>query len=82
MKTYEQRPNSGVLFSTRAKKHPKAPDYFGNILIDLSMLEVKDNKVEIKLSGWKKESNSGATFLSLAVDTYNKEKSNDEDVPF
>jgi len=81
MDKFEQRLNSGVLLSSKAKKHPKAPDYFGNILVDLSTVTVKDGKAEIKLSGWKRESKTGNTFLSIAVDTYAQEKK-DDDVPF
>jgi hypothetical protein len=81
MDKYEQRPNSGVLFDTKVKKHPKAPDYWGSLLVELSTLTIKDGKAEIKLSGWKRESKSGSTFLSIAVDTYKSEKK-DDDVPF
>lgn len=67
---YEPRVNTGSLFSNKVKKHPKAPDYQGDILIDLSSLEVKNNQVKIRLAGWKKISEKGMTFLSLSVDTY------------
>jgi hypothetical protein len=80
-------PNSGVLFAAKAKKSPKAPDYYGDFLLDLSTVKVRpDNKVEFKLSGWKKESKAGKTYLSLSVNTYEKEEDRsqdpDNDIPF
>lgn len=87
----EVRPNSGVLFSVAAKKTPKSPDYFGDIAIAASSIKVVDGTAIIKLSGWKKTSKSGKTFLSLSVDdrqmsaskttTSAKNGGNDED-PF
>lgn len=82
--------NSGVLFATKAKKTPKSPDYYGDLLLDLNTVKVRDdNKVEIKLSGWKKESKAGKTFLSISVNTYQAEESPedksqdpDDDIPF
>lgn len=83
----QEYPNSGTLFSTKAKKTPKSPDYFGDLLVDLNTVKVRaDNKVEIKLSGWKKESKAGKTYLSIAVNTYqpeeNRSQDPDDDVPF
>lgn len=80
-------PNSGVLFASKSKKSPKAPDYYGDFLLDLNTVKVRpDNKVEFKLSGWKKESKAGKTYLSLSVNTYEKEEDRsqdpDSDVPF
>lgn len=66
----EKRFNTGVLFAAKAKTNPKAPDYSGELLIDLNSLNVKDGKVEIRLAGWKRQTKTGATFLSLLVDTY------------
>lgn len=89
---YENKPNQGALFANKVKKHPKAPDYQGDILIDLGSLEVKNNQVKVRLAGWKKTSEKGTTFLSLSVDTYKpkeqqaqqstEEGIQDDDIPF
>jgi hypothetical protein len=70
---FEQRPDSGRLMATQSKRHEKAPDYWGEIAIDLSNLtkiEVKNGLHVVKLSGWKKKSKMGVTYLSLAVDRF------------
>ena len=88
---YENKPNQGALFSNKVKKHPKAPDYQGDILIDLNALEVKNNQVKVRLAGWKRTTDKGVTFLSLSVDTYKPKDSQqqpteegiqDDDIPF
>ena len=94
---YENKPNSGSLFVNKVKKHPKAPDYQGEILIDVGALEVTDGKAKVRLAGWKKTSEKGTTYLSLNVDTWkpdnakqtdtsNQQTSNsdglDDDIPF
>lgn len=90
------RPDSGALLAAKTKRHEKAPDYFGEIVVDLSndtKLERRGHLLVIKLSGWKRVSKSGNTFLSLAVDRFiprsestprneSKAKELDEDIPF
>ena len=70
-------PNKGSLFPSTVRKSEKSPDFFGSIKVDRSYLRDLMDKhtedlVEIKLSGWKRESKTGNRFLSLAVDTYVK----------
>jgi uncharacterized protein (DUF736 family) len=67
---YELRNNTGNLFATKVKKHPKAPDYQGEMLVDISTLEVIDGKAKIRLAGWKQTSAKGTTYLSLNIDTW------------
>ena len=62
-----EKPNTGVLFSSKAKKTEKSPDYFGDMLIDLSAFQIKDGKIEVRLGGWKRQSKTGSTYLSLAA---------------
>lgn len=87
----EKRVNTGVLFSNRTKTNPKAPDYSGDLYVDLSTLKVEDGKVEIRLAGWKKTAKNGSVFLSLAADTMERKAPStpmqkiqemDDDVPF
>lgn len=78
---YENKPQTGVLFANRVKKHPKAPDYQGELLIDTRQMEINEGMMKVKIAGWKRESSKGTTFLSLSVDTY-KPKKTEEDVPF
>lgn len=90
---YELKPNQGTLFATKVKKHPKAPDYWGEMLVDISTLEVVNGVAKVKLGGWKiKSEQSGNTFLSIKIDTWKPDnaqqpqnQSNNEDlddVPF
>jgi hypothetical protein len=94
MSDFEDRPDSGRLMATQFKKHEKAPDYWGEIAInlkDMTKIEVRDGLHIVKLSGWKRKSKTGTTFLSLAVDRFVPKGSNqptkqsnddDSDVPF
>jgi Zn-dependent M28 family amino/carboxypeptidase len=85
------RPDSGALLAVTSKRSEKSPDYFGEIVIDLSnktKLDKQGDLLIVKLSGWKKKSKAGNTFLSLAVDRFvpknQAEPKNDmdEDIPF
>ena len=84
----EVRPNSGVLFSVAAKKTQKSPDYFGDLAIAASAIRVVDGVAVVKISGWKKTSKGGKTYLSLAVNdqqmapSNNQKQSGDDDEPF
>jgi uncharacterized protein (DUF736 family) len=75
----EKRVNTGILFATKAKTNPKAPDYNGDLLIDLNSMEVKNGKVEVRIAGWKKQTKTGSVFLSLAVDKYEKKTQQKEE---
>ena len=66
-KPYEQRPNSGSLFAKKSKTKPTSPDYFGDVLIDLSGYQIVNNQIKVVLSGWKKVSSTGKQYLSLAA---------------
>lgn len=88
----EKRLNTGALFAAKAKTNPKAPDYSGDLIIDLSTMDVKDGKVEVRIAGWRKQAKDGSVFLSLAASKYEKKVQQktpmqqiqeiDDDVPF
>ncbi len=40
--------NSGTLFQNKVKKNPKAPDYQGEMLLDLSALGVGNGKAKLR----------------------------------
>lgn len=94
MSDKEARPDSGILLASQSKKTEKSPDYYGEItvnLADMTKITKDGNLYTIKLSGWKRRSKAGNTFLSLAVDRWIPKKlpapqsSNndfDEDIPF
>ena len=69
-------PNSGSLFPSTIRKSDKSPDFFGSIKLDPAYLKdlmsKSDGLVEVKLSGWKRESKTGNRFVSIAVDTFIK----------
>jgi len=53
-------PNSGALFPARDKRHPKAPDFSGDIVMEVSLLkqliaESDGDGVKLKISGWNRE---------------------------
>lgn len=67
-------PNSGALFSARDKRHPKAPDYSGDITMEVSLLrqlisESEGDGVKIKLSGWTREGRTGP-FISVKYNDF------------
>ncbi len=67
--------NKGSLFPSTVRKSEKSPDFFGSIKLDRSYLRSLMEKhdedgIEIKISGWKRQSKTGNSFMSLAVDTY------------
>ena len=92
MSTFEHKPDLGRLMATQSKKHEKAPDYWGEIAInlkDMTKIKVEDGLTIVKLSGWKRKSKTGQVYLSLAVDRYvprgeepQRHNDDDEDVPF
>jgi hypothetical protein len=70
---FKPRPDSGNLHAVQSKTNPLGKDYFGEIAInlkDMTNVRTEDGMTIIKLSGWKKVSKSGKTYLSLAVDRY------------
>ena len=70
---YQAKPDTGSMFATQSKKTPKSPDYFGNIALnlkDLTNIKTEDGLTIVKLSGWKKVSKSGKTYLSIAIDRF------------
>ena len=65
-KPFENKAPYGSLFAAKAKTNPKAPDYYGDVVIDVSQFEIVDGSIKISLSGWKKQlTNGSGTFLSL-----------------
>lgn len=69
--------NRGALFTSSQRKSEKAPEFFGSLKLDRAYIKDLLNKtdedgIEIKLSGWKKPTKTGGTFLSLSVDTFVK----------
>jgi uncharacterized protein (DUF736 family) len=88
---YKPYKDGGKLNASKSKKSDKSPDYWGDIAInlkDLNNVQVVDGLHVFKLSGWKKISKSGNTFLSVAIDrreveaTSNTPATPDEDIPF
>ena len=64
-KPYEEKPNSGSFFANKTKTNPKAPDYRGKVLLDLSAFEVVNGMVTVELAGWKQTAKSGLTYLQI-----------------
>ena len=64
---YEQKPNSGTLFTNKSKAKPSSPDYSGDLLIDVRSLNATNGVAKVRIAGWKKPGRDGSTFLSLAI---------------
>lgn len=74
---FEHRKDSGRLMAATSKRHEKAPDYWGEIAIDvkdLTKVERQGDLLVFKLNGWKRKSQGGMTYLSLSVDRYVENK--------
>lgn len=93
MEKFEKKADSGALMATMSKKDERSPDYWGEIAInpkDLTAVTVENGLHVYKISGWKKTSKSGSTYLSVAINRWVPEGSarpasqeaEDEDVPF
>jgi hypothetical protein len=68
-----QYPNSGALFM-REKKSEKAPEWGGEITMEVSLLkklieESDGDGVKIKISGWVRQGNRGE-FISIKYDDF------------
>tara|TARA_R110000822_G_scaffold123829_6_gene258345 strand:- start:1965 stop:2261 length:297 start_codon:yes stop_codon:yes gene_type:complete len=94
-KPFEPKPNTGILSPSKEKRMETSPDYYGNILIDVSKLELVNGVGKIQLSGWKKKSlTTGAPYLSLSVSPFKERTAEqprkpaasvqamDDDIPF
>jgi hypothetical protein len=91
-KPYEAPPNSGSLMASKSKKTEKSPDYWGDITLDVSKLGLPNGKGKVRISGWKRQSKTGSTFLSLQLAPMQeqqdfpkenkKEEIEDDDIPF
>lgn len=88
--SFEQKPDSGRLMASQSKRTPNSPDYWGEIAInvkDMSNVKVENGLYIFRLSGWKKRSKAGATYLSLSVSrqapqSAAPQQTNDDDVDF
>ena len=89
-KPYEEKPNTGSFFANKTKTNPKAPDYRGKILLDLSTYDIVDGKVAVELAGWKMTAKSGLSYLQLKAQKPREEQSSkpvkeeiqDDDIEF
>ena len=84
---YEQKPNSGALFTNKDKRSQNHPDFRGDLHLDKTFLIQQMDKsngplVKIAVSAWQKTAASGANYMSLsAAEPYVKPASND-DLPY
>ena len=44
-KPYEEKPNTGSFFANKTKTNPKAPDYRGKLVLDLSTYDVVNGNI-------------------------------------
>ena len=64
MSDFQQRDNSGSLFTNQRKVKDTHPDFNGSVMI---------GGVEYFVSGWKKVARTGKTFISMAFTPKEKE---------
>jgi uncharacterized protein (DUF736 family) len=60
--------NRGVLFINDQMGNEKRPNYRGSLTINVSTADKDPVLVDFNVSGWKKTSKKGTTFLSLSVE--------------
>lgn len=92
MSDFEQKRDSGRLNASKSKRKDTSPDYWGEICIDIkdmtNLSKTKDGWLVVPISGWKKQSKAGNTYLSLAVKRIGAEDVNqvrndmEDDIPF
>lgn len=92
MSDYQQRDNSGSLFTNKRKERETHPDFTGKLKIGLDLLEAIHSGEEVQISGWKKKTKNGDTWLSLSVQAVRKKEDapprqqqarlDDEEAPF
>jgi len=63
--------DSGSLNASKSKKGQNSPDYWGEICIDTknmaNVTKTPDGHYVFQISGWKKMSKAGNTYLSIAI---------------
>jgi uncharacterized protein (DUF736 family) len=85
---FEQKPNSGALFTNRDKRSQNHPDFRGDLHLDKTFLIQQMDKskgalVKISISAWQKTAASGTDYMSLsASEPYVKPSSSKEDLPY
>ena len=90
---FRQKDNSGSLFTNQRKEKETHPDFTGRIKIGDDLLEAIRNGEELQLSGWRKTTKNGQTWLSLSIGTVYRKAENltsraappsldDEEAPF
>ena len=60
--------NRGVLFINDQQGNDKRPNYRGSLTVNVAAADKTPVLVEFNVSGWKKLSKKGTTFLSLSVE--------------
>lgn len=89
---FQQRDNSGSLFINQRKEKETHPDFTGKLKIGADLLEAIRSGEEVQISGWKKKTKNGDTWLSLSVQAVRKKEDapprqqqarlDDEEAPF
>jgi len=73
MANYEMKPNYGSLLQGK-KTQDTSPDYYGEILIDLSTIPpAQGNLLKVNLGAWIKQTQYGH-LLSLKISTYQTDR--------
>ena len=91
---YQTKPDGGSLRATLSKGKESAPDYWGDLHInmdDMTAIKMENGMTVVKLSGWKKIDKNGKTYLSLSVNRWVPQEQNaapqepdfpEDDLPF
>lgn len=70
---YEERPNSGALFSVKNPKSDRAPQFNGKIRLDVHMLKElvdrqrNDGVAEIEIALWERHGERAGKFFSAKI---------------
>lgn len=81
---YEQKPNTGTLFTNERKAAENHPDYTGKLLIGRDLLQklAAYGEANLEISAWIKETRAGKTIISLQCkEPYQKQESPQQYAP-
>lgn len=79
---FDQKPNSGAMFTNENKTNENQPDWRGDVYLDKTFVIEQAHKangslVKISISAWAKTAKSGKEYLSLSASEPWVKKDND-----
>lgn len=80
---FEHKVNNGSLWTEKSKKSANSPDVKGKLKVKISDIDIVNENGEevaiLKISGWRKKTKTGDTFLSISLNTYKGDENGNND---